>query len=154
MATTEEEKGMAIALYERYSEVFDLIYEALLASGAIDYSVADIPPVTGRASGRLAAKIDGKVFSANTIRDLFTDVLRYLVDGKFVMRIPLPWGSSNQRYILTNLDPPTHPSGRDFFYPVKYKGYSIESHYSRDRGLKTLSDLCKKLGVGFETIET
>ena len=43
---------------------------------------------------------------------------------------------------------------RDFFYPVKYQGYTIESHYSRDRGLKVLSDLCEKLELDFEFIET
>jgi hypothetical protein len=154
MATTDEEKKMAIALYEKYSEVFDLIYDALFASGTIDYSIADIPPSRGRTTGRLAIRIDEKIFSADTIRDLFGDVLRYVVDHKYILRIPLPWGSSNQRYIITNADPPTHPSGRDFFYPIKYEGYTIESHYARDRGLKVLNDLCDKLDLNFEVVET
>ena len=154
MATTDEEKRMAVALYEKYSEVFDLIYDALSATGAIDYSIADVQPARGRSTGRLAVKIDGKVFAADTIRDLFTDVLKYIVDHKFVRRIPLPWGSSSQRYIITNAEPATHPSGRSFFYPLHYERYTIESHYARERGLKVLNDLCAKLELSFEPIET
>lgn len=30
----------------------------------------------------------------------------------------------------------------------------METHYARDRGMKVLSDLCEKLEVEFETIET
>lgn len=30
----------------------------------------------------------------------------------------------------------------------------MESHYGRERGLKVLSDLCKKLELDFDTIET
>ncbi len=62
MATTEEEKKMAVALYDKYSEVFDLIYEALYAADAIDYSISDVPASKGRTSGRLAVRIDGRVF--------------------------------------------------------------------------------------------
>lgn len=154
MATTDEEKRMAVALYEKYSEVFDLIYDALLATGTIDYSIADVPAAKGRTTtGRLAIRVDGKVFAADTIRDLFTDVLKYIVDREYVLRVPLPWGNSSQRYIITNAEPATHPSGRDFFYPIKYKGYTIESHYARDRGLKVLSDLCAKLEIKFEALE-
>src|SRR3972149_1244592 len=58
-------------------------------------------PAKGSSAGRLAVKIDGKVFSADTIRDLFTNVLKFIVDHKYVLRIPLPWGSSSQRYIIT-----------------------------------------------------
>ncbi len=154
MATTDEEKQMAIALYEKYSEVFDLIYDALTTTGTIDYSVSDTVPSKGRVTGRLAVKINAKVFAADTIRDLFSAILEYIVDQQLVLRIPLPWGSSSQRYILTNAVPSIHPNGREFFYPIKYKGYTLESHYSRERGLKVLGDLCKKLEVDFEVIET
>jgi hypothetical protein len=154
MATTDEEKRMAVALYEKYSEVFDLIYDALTTTGTIDYSISDVSPSKGRATGRLAVKINGKVFAADTIRDLFTSVLEYIVDQKYVLRVPLPWGSSTQRYIITNASPATHPNGREFFYPIKYNGYTLESHYARERGLKVLSDLCKKLELDFEIVET
>ncbi len=87
-------------------------------------------------------------------RLLFEDILKYIVEKGYILKLPLPWGMSNNRYVLTNESPAVHPSGRSFFYPVSYKGYTIETHYSRDRAFKVLSDLCKKLEIEFEPIET
>ena len=154
MAITNEEKRLALALYEKYSDVFDSIYDALVSTGAIDYSTSDIlNDNKGRVTGRLAVKIENKIISNETVRLLFEDVLKYIVDKGYIVRVPLPWGSSKSRYILTNEDPPVHPNGRAFFYPVAYKGYTIESHYARDRAITVLSYLCQKLEVEFEAID-
>ncbi|MBI1761518.1 MAG: PD-(D/E)XK nuclease family protein [Acidobacteria bacterium] len=96
MAITNEEKKMAIALYEKYSDVFDSIYDALFAEGIIDYSTSDIQEPKGRVAGRIAAKVDGKVFSSENLRLLFSDVLKYLVDKDLIKKLPLPWGSTKQ----------------------------------------------------------
>lgn len=77
----------------------------------------------------------------------------YIVEKKYIEKIPLPWGKSSKRFIITNEDPPIHPNGRDFFYPEKYNGYTIETHYAREKGLKVLDDLCNKLEIDFEPIE-
>jgi hypothetical protein len=154
MAITNEEKRMAVALYEKYSDVFDSIYDALVSTGTIDYSTSDIVTGTGRESGRIAVKINGRVFSNETLKQLIEDVLKYLVDTDLLSRLPMPWGTSNQRYIITNEDPPKHPNGKGFFYPVRYKGFTMESHYSRDRGIQVLGNLCSKLEIEFEQIET
>ena len=154
MAITNEEKRMAVALYEKYSDVLDSIYDALVSTGTIDHSTSDVVPDSGRESGRLAVKINGKVLSNDTLKQLLEDVLKYLVDSNLLSKLPLPWGTSNQRYILTNEEPPKHPNGKDFFYPVKYKGFTMESHYSRDRGIQVLGHLCGKLEIKFEQIET
>jgi hypothetical protein len=154
MAITGEEKRLALALYEKYSDVFDSIYDALVSVEAIDYSTADIGTSKGRASGKMAIRINTRVFSSETVRILFEEVLRYLVDAELITKTPLPWGTSRSRYIATNEASPTHPNGRPFFYPVTYKGYTVESHYARDRAMKVLSDLCEKLEVDFEVIGT
>jgi hypothetical protein len=154
MAITNEEKRLALALYEKYSDVFDSIYDALVSTGTIDFSTSSVVESRGRATGRLAVKIDGKIFSNETVRLLFNDVLEYLVKQDYILTLPLPWGTSRQRYIITNESPPMHPNGRPFFYPVEFNGYTMESHYDRDRGMKVLSDLCKKLEIEFESIET
>ena len=155
MAITNEEKKIALALYEKYGDVFDSIYDVLASEGVIDYSTSDLDNSTaGRASGRLAVKVNGKAFSNDTLRLLFQDVLQYLVDEALILKLPLPWGTSKQRYIITNETKPTHPNGRDFFYPVVYAEYTMESHYDRQRGLKVLTDLCKKLDIDFEVIVT
>lgn len=141
MAITNEEKRMAVALYEKYNDVFDAIYDALVSTGTIDHSTSDVFPVGGRESGRIAVKVNGRVLSNGTLRELIEDVLKYVVDNDLVSKLPLPWGTSRQRYIITNQDPPKHPNGRDFFYPVKYKGFAMESHYSQAEGFKCC-DIC------------
>lgn len=154
MAITNEEKRLALALYEKYSDVFDSIYDALVSTGTIDYSTSGVVENKGRITGRLAVKIGGKILSNETVRLLFEDVLKYIVNQNYVLTLPLPWGSSKQRYIITNENPPTHPNGRPFFYPVTFKGYTVESHYDRDRAMKVLNDLCEKLEIEFEPVET
>jgi len=79
--------------------------------------------------------------------------LAFLVDKKYISRLPLPWGSTNKRFILSNAPEAIHPNGRPFFAPERYNGYTIETHYSRERAMQILSDLCKKLDLKFEEIE-
>lgn len=153
MAITNEEKRLALALYDKYSDVFDAIYDALVSLGAIDYNPADAAENRGRATGRLAVRINRRVISNETVRLLFKDVLVYLVDSEHILRVPLPWGEGKQRYIVTNEALPIHPNGREFFYPESYKGYTIETHYARDRAMKVLSDLCERFELGFEVID-
>ena len=154
MAITEEEKRLALALYEKYSDVFDSIYDALVATKTIDFSTSEVVESKGRSTGRLAVRIDGKAITNETVRLLFEDVLKYIVNAGHILTLPLPWGTSKQRYIITNEIPATHPNGRVFFYPVEFEGYTMESHYDRDRAMKVLGDLCDKLHIEFEPIET
>ncbi len=154
MAITDEEKAMAVALYEKYSDVFDSIYDALFSTGTIEYSTSDLVPPAGRESGRIAVRIDGKVFSNSTLKQLMHDVLTHLVDKGLLEGLPMPWGTSSRRYVVTNAEPPLHPNGNDFFYPVRYKGFTMETHYARGRGVQVLASLCDRLGLEFERIET
>jgi hypothetical protein len=151
MAITNEEKRLAVDLYDKYSDVFDSIYDALISVGTIDYTTSESP--RGRASGKLAVKVDGVMFAHDTLRELLRDILIFLVDNEQIIKLPLPWGSTAKRFVVTNQLLPIHPNGRRFFAPEEYNGYTIETHYSRERGLKVLDELCKKLEVSFETVE-
>ena len=151
MAITSEEKMLAIELYEKYSDVFDSMFDALQEANMLEYSTSDIP-ARGRKTGKLAVKIDGKVIEGDSVKRLFKNTLKYLVDKELLNKIPLPWGVGNTRYIVTNEDEPTHPNGRSFFIPETYKGYTIETHYARDRALAVLDSLCKKLEIDYEPL--
>ncbi|NLT51601.1 MAG: PD-(D/E)XK nuclease family protein [Ignavibacteria bacterium] len=152
MAITTEEKRLAISLYEKYCDVFDAIFDALQEADTIDYSTSDIPK-RGKKIGKIVVKIENKVFEGKSINDLFQKVLKYLVDSNKLNNIQMPWGTGNSRYIISNQSVPVHPNGRDFFIPVKYKEYSMETHVDRKRGIKILDDFCKELKLSFETIE-
>jgi hypothetical protein len=153
MAITNEEKRLARDLYEKYSDVFDAIYDALQESDILDFSTSEFPERRGRSTGKIAVNIDNKLFVNDSVRTLFKDILSYLVDNDIIRKIPLPWGIGSKRYIVTNEKKPIHPSGREFFVPVKYKGYALETHYARDRSIKVLHDLCRKLEIDFEVVE-
>jgi hypothetical protein len=150
MAITNEERKMALALYEKYSDVFDSIFDALVDSKVIKRSTSAHPK--GRASGRIAVRIDKKIFDGQILAEVFEKVLKFLVDSGHLRSLPLPWGTTNQRYILSNDSEPTHPNGRPFFYPIEYRGYTMESHYSREQGMRVLQEVCEKLKLPFEII--
>ncbi len=152
MAITNEEKKIAMELYEKYNDVFDSMFDALQEANVIEYSTSDIP-VKGRKAGRLAVKVNEKVFEADTVRILLKNILIYLVDERLIEKIPLPWGFGTSRYIVTNEDEPIHPNGRSFFYPESYKGYTIETHFARERALVVLDSLCKKLEIEYEPVD-
>lgn len=152
MAITTEEKKLAIELYEKYSDVFDSMFDALQEVNMIEYSTSDIP-AKGRKTGRLAVKVNGKVFEGDSVKGLFKIILKYLVDKNLLKKVPLPWGIGNTRYIVTNEDEPIHPNGRSFFLPETYNGYTIETHYARDRALAVLNSLCQKLEIDYEPVD-
>lgn len=152
MAITNEEKRLAVDLYEKYSDVFDTIFDALQEANIIDHSTSDLQ-IRGRKSGRLVVKLDNRIVEGNMVRELFRNVLIYLVDTDSIKKIPLPWGIGKTRYIISNEEEAIHPNGKNFFYPISYQGYTIETHYSRERALSLLDGLCKKLELDFEIID-
>lgn len=152
MAITTEEKRLAISLYEKYCDVFDAIFDALQEAETIDYSTSDIPK-RGKKIGKIVVKIDNKIFDGKSINDLYQKILKHLVDTNKLNNIEMPWGTGNSRYIISNQSVPVHPNGREFFIPVKYKEYSMETHVDRKRGIKILDDFCNELKLSFETID-
>ncbi|MCA9949776.1 MAG: PD-(D/E)XK nuclease family protein [Anaerolineales bacterium] len=152
MAITDEEKQLAITLYDKYRDVFDSIFDALQSASVIEESVSGADS-TGRLYDKMAVKIDEKIFVGVDVKDLFKQVLEYLVDTNKLSNFKFPWGTSTKRYIVTNVEPPIHPSGRNFFVPVGYEGFTMEAHYSRNRAIKVLDSLCTYIQLEFELVE-
>ena len=154
MAITSDEKKLARQLYEKYGDVFDGLAEALQAEG-IDYELEQ-PAVQrqGRVPGRLAVEIEGRQLEGNSVPELFRICLQFLVDSGAVAKMALPWGTGTKRYIIARGPNPQHPNGRDFFAPIEYKGYVLESHMERARSIKILADLCEQLELRFVPVET
>ena len=154
MAITDEEKQISLSLYDRYSDVFDTIFDVLVATNTIERDGLGINESTGRRSGTISITIGKNKISGQTLGELLTKTLKHFVDKNLIQNLPMPWGATRNRYIVTNETPAIHPNGRAFFYPVTYKGFTMESHYGRDRGLKVLSDLCEKIRVDFVILES
>jgi len=109
-----------------------------------------IKKISGRKTGEFGVEINGHVFSEKSLSVLFRQVLEYLVDNNLLNSIQIPWGESKSRIILTNDPNPIHPNGRAYFVPIEYKGYTLEAHYSRDKGLAIMKKLCNDIGVSFK----
>jgi len=120
-------------------------------SNVIEKSTSGAAP-RGRASGRIAVKVGNKVFDGPILGNVFEKVLKFLVDENHLKSLPLPWGPTNQRYLITNEPDAMHPTGRPVLYPLKYQSYTMESHYDRERGMQVLKALCEKLKLPFEVI--
>lgn len=153
MAITNKEKDLAVSLYEKHSDAIDELYEILINSDVVDYSKNDTTSSSGRGSGIISVEINGVKYSGNSVSALYEKVLKMIVDENILQKIGLPWGTGTKRYLVSNEENPIHPSGRPFFKPVQYSGYTIESHSSRSRGVKLISELCEKLNLEFTLIE-
>ncbi|MCH8093321.1 MAG: PD-(D/E)XK nuclease family protein [Chloroflexi bacterium] len=154
MAITQEERELARAIYDQYSDVFETISEALRDEG-IEIELEEAAArKESRSSGRMAVKIDGREFEGFTVPELFGACLKYLVDTGVVSKMPLPWGRGTNRYVIARSPDPIHPSGREFFSPVEYQGYVMESHMERQRGFTVLSQLCEYLDLDFVVVES
>lgn len=153
MALTEDQRRIALALYERHHRVFDELLEVLSIEGVVSAGLTT-DTAAGRQRGRIAVRIGDRLLEESTVSGLFGAVLRALADEQKLAPLPLPWGDTSTRYLLTNRSPAEHPNGRPFFYPVSHGGYTMETHYSRGRAMRALEALCGLLGVPFEVIET
>ena len=83
-------------------------------------------------------KINGQKFRADTLAELYYEVLRFVCDighiEKLKPHLPLP--TSRKRYLIAT--EPVHPNGREFVAPVEYNGYYMESHKDYKNGINHL----------------
>jgi len=153
MATTQEEKELISFIYEKYQNVFENIFEVLELENKIEDPVISKTSNSGRNKGTISCKFDNRKIDGKSGPDILKNVLKYVVDKGLITQIPLPWGTGTQRYILSKSDEAIHPNGRDFFSPVEYKNYVIETHLDRNRTMKVISHIAEKLNLNYELIE-
>jgi hypothetical protein len=153
MALTNQQRQLVVSLYERHRLAFDEMLEVLVAEGLLGTPEMLLARgAAGRAKGRIAVRVDQQLIEDETVRGLFDQILRLLVERRWIERLPLPWGDTTLRYVVTNSSPAKHPNGRPFFYPIKVAEYTMESHYSRERAMQALAALFAALDIPFESI--
>ena len=89
---------------------------------------------------------------AVSVRDLYNQVLGWLVDEKMIAKVEssLPHRTSKQRYLISKK--PIHPNGNPFVVPVEYKGYFMEAHKNYENAMAGLKQLGKLGGFKVEYI--
>ena len=98
-------------------------------------------------------KIDDREFKAISIKDLYEQILKFIVDSNYIEKIEtyLPIKTSNVRHLLHNK--PSHPYGNAFVQPVKYKGYYMETNKDYKNGLSHLYKLLNICGLSIIDID-
>ncbi|HQR16603.1 MAG TPA: hypothetical protein PLZ37_18750 [Nitrospira sp.] len=92
-------------------------------------------------------EIDGHVIRAISVKEMYQETLKYLLDKGHSKRIKdlLPFSTSGVRYLIA--DRPVHPKGNDFREPIKCGGYFMEAHKGYKTAVKDLSRFIAKLGL-------
>ena len=121
MATTQEERILVNYIYENYQDVIETILSVLNSEDKINGYVPSSINGNGRSNGKICCKINDHLLEGKSGPDLLQKCLIYLVDNSKIEQMTLPWGTGRMRYVLTNIDPPRHPNGKDFFAPIEYK---------------------------------
>ena len=92
-------------------------------------------------------EIDDHVIRAISVKELYEETLKYLLDKGLSKRLKdlVPFSTSSRRYLIA--DRPVHPNGNEFVVPVKYGGYFMEAHKDYKNGIKHLSQFVARIGL-------
>jgi len=97
----------------------------------------------------VTVQIEGNQIRAITVRDLYEQALKVLVDkNRAGLNGIIPFRTSRQRYLLA--EKPHHPSGNAFVIPAEYHGYYMEAHKDYKNAIAHLRSLVEQLGLRFE----
>ena len=111
-----------------------------------DPTISRVPRERG-----VVVELDGHRIAAVSVRDLYGQALRVLVDNRReILDKVLPFKTSDERYLLAKK--PIHPSGNPFVMPAPhngYHGYYMESHKDYKNATAHLQLLARKLDLKF-----
>ena len=139
LAVTEEERELALQLYDKHREAFEAIQAAL--SDTTDISLV---PVTSKNKGSELIVNNHKIFG-NTVPEFYQSALKYMVKNISNLDEQMPYATSNKRYLIAKQK--LHPNGKEFRMPIEYKGYYMEAHKSHEQAIKSLAKFLKLLKV-------
>ena len=104
--------------------------------------------VDGRVPRERGAKvdIDGHVIHADSVRDLYEQILQYLSRNKAWDRVValVPYKTSSRRFLIA--ETPVHPHGNPFVVPVEHRGLYMESHKNYQTAMSQLARFLSRCG--------
>ena len=95
----------------------------------------------------ITVEVDGRRNVGSTVKDLYDQVLRLLVDSDQIQRLRpyVPFRTSRVRYLIA-LNP-VHPRGNKFVSPIQYSGFFMETHKSYATAVSCLSQFLAKAQI-------
>jgi hypothetical protein len=123
---------------ERSDRCTPLELSPLMASTLVDERVP-------RERGAIV-NIDGHVIHADSVRDLYEQILQYLARHKTWDRVVqlVPYKTSSRRFLIAQS--PVHPNGNPFVVPVEHHGLYMESHKNYQTAITQLARFLSKCG--------
>ena len=98
----------------------------------------------------VAVEIEGRTFRADSLADLYSQVLKFLFDNGHIEKLKghLPVATSTQRYLIAT--DPVHPNGKKFVVPVEYKCHYMEAHKDYKNGMNHLRKMLALGGLSLD----
>lgn len=96
----------------------------------------------------ITIKIGDYAIKADSVSDMYSQVLQFLYEKKYLKNLEIPLKTGTKRYLISKY--PVHPSKKDFVIPVEFKGFYMEAHKSYDTAI---NDLRKMLNLCSLTLE-
>jgi hypothetical protein len=145
LAVTQKEREMVSAMMEKHEPAIRALFEILSEENE------EFEPVAGAGSaprGNIKVNINGQAFEEPSVRKLYRQVLKFLVDNDHLKDLELPVATGSKRYLLAT--EPQHQRGNEFSEPVDYEGYYMEAHKNRAGALRDLSNLLQLCNLSLE----
>lgn len=143
-------RGDEIELTEEDEEILDRVWEQIGIEMKLDKRINTSSPRETKKRQPIRVKIQDKVFEGAGVPDLFYQALVYLEENDYLKSIELPVATGQKRFLLSTK--PIHPSGKEFFKPVEYKGFYMETNMSHQTAVAQLKKLVESCELKFEEV--
>ncbi|GAB1724406.1 MAG: hypothetical protein GDA65_03725 [Nitrospira sp. CR1.1] len=139
-----------VSHYEKTGSEISKVDERVGAStGSKPSSLVREAKIAGRIPRErgVTIEIDGHVIRAVSVKEMYQETLKYLLDKGYSKRIKdlVPYSTSGVRYLIA--DRPVHQKGNGFREPIKCGGYFMEAHKGYKTAVKDLSRFIEKMGL-------
>lgn len=140
LAVTEEERDLAMRLFEKHEDAFRAIESAIKREVDYDLSQPEKLP--------LRAVVNGVELTGSTVPEFYASVLEYVHQNLAAYAAHIPYATGSKRYLVATS--PLHPTDKPFLSQVGRNGLYMEAHKSR---LAAVDDAKRFLAMGgFEVI--
>jgi len=141
LAVIEEEKKLAMELYEQHKDALETI------AMAIEPDDADLSKRILQKQASLCLYVDSKAISGRTVPEFFLSALKHILLHRRELGIDerLPYGTGPKRYLIATT--PQHRDGSDFLSPVEEDGLFMETNKGKEQATRDLIRLFEDLGA-------
>jgi len=145
-AVTDEEKKLALDLYDAHKEAFDAIAMAIRSENDQLGIILKTEEIS------LELEISGKKVEGKAVPDFYGEIIEYITQSKDIKakleeKMMIPYATGSKRYLIAK--EAIHPNGNPFRVPVwaNDKSLVMEAHKSRAQALKDVKRFFRDCGI-------